>query len=378
MGEREPGKPGLPPELDTEARSNAIYLTGRQWLGVGLFAVAMVLAGPTLWKNVEKLELEPDYRIPKDLSSDYWLFERFTQLAASRYETLVCGDSVVWGEYVTRQHTLSHYLNDLAGKERFANLGLDGAHPLALAGLLEFYSADARGKNIVLQCNPLWLSSPKADLRVEEGAQVNHTRLLPQLFAHIPSYPGLNRLIIRAREQISPRIGIVVEQRLAFSGWATHLQQVYFDQKDVPAWTLEHPYDNPIKPLTRGLPPADDVLRHEPISWTARGIKKQDYEWVDLETSLQWQAFRRAVELLQRRGNRVFVLVGPFNEHLLSQKNRNEYHRVERTIVSWLQVKKVPHLAPPPLVSELYADASHPLAAGYALLARQVFDSLSK
>ena len=87
---------------------------------------------------------------------------------------------------------------------------------------------------------------------------------------------------------------------------------------DIPGWTLEHPYDNPFSPLLSGLPPSDDSRRHPSEPWYVSGITKQDYPWVDLKTSLQWQAFQGVVEYLKRRGNRVFVLVGPFNEHLLA------------------------------------------------------------
>src|SRR5262249_11807637 len=129
MGEDTTARPDKPEGPTT---SNGIHLSGREWLGAGIFALALVLAGPTLWKQTEKLEVEPDYRMPYDLSNDYWLYERYARLAAEHYDTLLVGDSVVWGQYVTREQTLSHYLNQLAGQERFANLGLDGAHPLAL------------------------------------------------------------------------------------------------------------------------------------------------------------------------------------------------------------------------------------------------------
>ncbi len=82
------------------------------------------------------------------------------------------GDSVIWGEYVTRHETLSHYLNELAGRERYANLGLDGAHPLALGGLVEFYADEVSGKNILLQCNPLWMSSRPGGLAGRPGERV--------------------------------------------------------------------------------------------------------------------------------------------------------------------------------------------------------------
>ena len=52
-----------------------------------------------------------------------------------------------------------------------------------------------------------------------------------------------------------------------------------------------------------------------------------------------------------------------------SYEDRNA---VKATITAWLQEQQVPHLVPPPLPSEQYGDASHPLAAGYAALARQL------
>jgi hypothetical protein len=154
--------------------------------------------------------------------------------------------------------------------------------------------------------------------------------------------------------------------------WTTHLQQAYYDRTDIPSWTLEHPYENPLKPLTRGLPPAENSRRHPPQPWYESGIAKQDYPWVDLESSLQWQAFQRVVRILQRRGNQLFVLLGPFNEHLLQRESLERYQRVKRTITAWLETEQIAHLVPPALRSEQYGDASHPLAAGYAELAHQL------
>jgi len=342
--------------------SNGIRLTARQWLGLGLFAVVILVFAPSLWHRTEKFALEPDYRIPHDLSNDYWLYERFAGLAASHYDTLLIGDSVVWGEYVNRQETLAHYLNELAGQERYANLGLDGAHPLALGGLVEFYAESVSGKNVLLQCNPLWMSSRRADLQDDKANEFNHPRLVPQFAPSVPAY----------KAEISPRLGVLVERRLPLSAWATHLQQAYYDRTDIPGWTLEHPYDNPLKPLARGLPPSDNSRRHEPRPWYKSGITRQDYPWVDLKTSLQWRAFRGVVEIMQQRGNRVFVLVGPFNEHMLTPESRERYQQVKATIAAWLRENHVAHAVPPPLPSEQYGDASHPLAEGYKQLAEQL------
>ena len=135
------------------AFSNNIRLSLRQWLGVGVFAVVFVIVAPMLWNQIEALPLEPDHRIPHELGNDYWLYERYAGLAAEHYDAVVIGDSVVWGEYVTRQQTLSHYLNQRASREQFANLGLGGAHQLALIGLVgcsgggeSFRTAEVQGK----------------------------------------------------------------------------------------------------------------------------------------------------------------------------------------------------------------------------------------
>ena len=249
-------------------------------------------------------------------------------------------------------------------QDRYANLGLDGAHPLALSGLVQHYASGIAGKNVILQCNSLWLSSAKADLQNDSG-DVNHPRLVPQISPPIPGY----------KEEVSPRLGILVEQRLAFSKWTNHLQQAYYQGTDIPGWTIKHPYENPLQPLTRGTPPSDNSRAHLPLAWDKDDSTKRDFPWVDLETSLQWPAFQNIVGILQQRGNRVFVVVGPFNEHMLTAASLERYQRVKAAMASWLQVKQIPHLVPPPLPSALYGDASHPLATGYDMLARQILES---
>ena len=362
MNKTETNEPATDPL--TAYGSNAFHLSRSQWIVVSLLSLAFVLLLPSYWKRLEKFEIEPDYRVPYELSNDYWFFERYATLAAARYETLVIGDSVVWGQYVTRQQTLTHYLNAQAGRERFANLGLDGAHPLALAGLLEYYGAAITGKNVLLLCNPLWMSSAKHDLQIEEEFRFNHPRLVPQFVPPILCY----------KEQISARLGVVVERNFAFNAWTSHLQMAYFEKSEVPAWTLEHPYENPLGVVTLKLPPSDNVLRHEPIPWTANGIKKQDFPFVQLESSLQWHAFQHLVEVLRQRGNNVVVMVGPLNEHMLTQPSVRAYNALRRDIANRLRALNVECRVPEALPSELYADASHPLSAGYELLARQLLE----
>jgi len=46
-------------------------------------------------------------------------------------------------------------------------------------------------------------------------------------------------------------------------------------------------------------------------------------------------------------------------------------------VEAWLEEQQIPHFVPAALPSEHYADASHPLAEGYLLLAEQMLDSES-
>ena len=367
MGEQEAKERATPAtgETDLTEFSNTIRLTGREWILVGAFAALLVVLAPWLWEQKEVFVPGADYRIPHELGNDYWLYERYAGLAAKQYDTLLIGDSVLWGEYVTRENTLSHFLNRKEGRQRYANLGLDGTHPLALAGLVEHYAGSVTGKKVVLQWNALWMSSARRDLQDEEYTDFNHPRLVPQFFPSLPSYPY-------EKTDLSTRIGIEVERQLPFNSWTNHLQQAYYGASDIPGWTLEHPYESPLAPLRDGLPPSDETLRQLPVPWFEKGIKKEDFPWVDPETSLQWHAFQRMVQLLERRGNRVFVLVGPFNEHMLEPESRARLAEVKRKVARWLEAEGIAYRVMTPLPSELYADASHPLAAGYEMLAGEL------
>ena len=353
--------------------SNSIRLTGRQWLAVAVFAVLFAWFAPLMWKQIEDFPLEDDYRIPRQLKEDYWLYQRFAQRSAPRYDGFVIGDSVVWGQYAKRSETLSHYLNERAGRERFVNFGMNGAHPLALEGLIRHYGGAICAKDVVLHCNLLWLSSPKLDLqeKTDEAveAAVFHASLVPQFVPYIPAYD---------KQEISPRLGILVQQRLPISQGADHLQQAYYDGKDIPQWTLSHPYANPLEPLTRGLPASDDKLEKPQRPWfkdakSEAMAPRVSPPWIDMDTSLQWAAFQRVVKLLKSRDNRVFVLVGPFNEHMLPAGSKDRCQEIKATIAAWLTANEIPHMVAEVLPSKEYGDLSHPLPGGYELLAQHLW-----
>ena len=346
--------------------SNNLRLSGREWIVAAIVCSAILFFGHVLWGRLEKFAPGADYRLPYKLGNDYWLYGRYCRWSCSNYETLVVGDSVIWGHYVSGDNTLSHYLNQNAGKEHFANLGVDGFHPAALGGLLRYYGRDISGKNVVIQFNPLWMTSAKHDLQTEKEYHFNHPKLVPQFSPKIPCY----------KDSFSKRFSAAVERYVPLFGWSSHLRIVYFENIDLPNWTLEHPYENPLSVVSLELPvPNDDLQEH--ISWTEKGIPKEDFQWVEPSQSLQWRFFRKTIELLRERNNAVFVVVGPFNEHMLKPDSYKIYQKMKIDIETWLRQNNFAYCIASVLPNELYRDASHPLGQGYAILAEQLFENRS-
>jgi len=375
-------KPPLPSfeESKVPFGVNEMRLNGWQWAAVVGILIAIILGTPRLWKHVERFETGPDYRIPYDLSKDYWLYEwRLGRVAHDPAKRFVLGGSVVWGEYVRPDGALSHFLSAEAGKaDSFVNAGVNGLFPLALEGLVGSYAHSLQHRKVILQCNVLWLSSPKADLQTTKEEKFNHSRLVPQFSPRIPCY----------KADANERLGAIVERHVSFVSWVSHLQDCYFGQKSILTWTLEeeggdppirpNAYKNPLAQIMLQVPPApaDDPERgpqsprHKP--WSSGGARPSQFEWVSLDSSLQWGAFQRVIETLRARGNDVLVVLGPFNEHMIAPESKAGYQKIHDGIAAWLQQRSVPFVAPEVLPSELYADASHPLTEGYALLAKRL------
>jgi len=308
---------------DVPFGSNEMRLQPRQWLI--LMVLLFLMPGVADW--VEPLGVGPDDRIPHRLGNDYWMVRRYVRHACSEDKTLVIGDSVIWGHYVGNDETVSHYLNELAGDDRFANLGVDGIHPVALEGLIKHYGTGISGKRVILSCNLLWTADKRRDLQSKKEFSFNHPELVPQFSYDIRCY----------REPFLGRVGIVIRRQVPLFGWARHLQIAYFDNREVPAWTVEHPYENPVNVR---LPSPDEPPSPPPVAqpWTKRkDISPVNFPWVELETSFQWRSFRRTIEILQERGNRVFVVLGPFNEHMLTEESLKTYKRRQSEVEAWLQ-----------------------------------------
>ena len=147
-------------KIDLRFGSNDVRLTPREWVIALAIILAVLGLTPVVWPLVEPLRIESNHRLPFRLGNDYYTYARLCRAAHAQGNTLVVGDSVVWGHYVPTDGTLTHYLNELAGGERFANLGVDGIHPAAMLGLIEHYGDAIRNRNVILHCNLLWMSSP--------------------------------------------------------------------------------------------------------------------------------------------------------------------------------------------------------------------------
>jgi hypothetical protein len=361
---------------------NEIRLTARQWATALLIVAAVLLLTPLVWERLERFETGPDYRLPYQLSNDYWLYSRRLSQVVGKDKVILLGDSVIWGEYVAADGTLAHFLSDRTGEtDRFVNLGLNGLFPLAQEGLIDNYGRSLRHEKILVHFNPLWLTSPKADLSSEKEEPFNHASLVPQFTSRIPCY----------RADANERLSIVVQRSVPFLQWVGHIQNAYFDQKSIPSWTLEddggsppsYPncYRNPLAQISLTVPsaPADDPQRGPQSArhkvWSAEGQGPTRFEWVDMDASLQWSAFQRLVKELRARGNSVFVLVGPFNEHILVEDNRASYRKLRDDIAQWLKQNQILNVVAELLPSELYADASHPLTDGYKMLAEQIYSN---
>ena len=371
MQRSRPSQPDPPQTADPPGvpyAANDVRLSPRQCVIAALIIAGAFFLVPVIWQKIQPLRIGPDYRVPYALGNDYWNYQRTCRRVAAGDETLLLGDSVVWGHYVKTEETLSHYLNELAGAERFANLGVDGIHPVAMAGLVEHYGGAIRGRRVVLNCNLLWMTSPRYDLSTDKESAFNHPGLVPQFYPRIPCY----------RASVSEKLGIVVGRHVGFFGWADHLRIAYFEGDDLSRWTIEHPYENPAAAVTLELPSPDEPPSPlpDPRPWTEKKdiSKEVTPEWVALDESLQWRFFQRTVRLLLDRGNRVFVLLGPMNEHMLTEEGLKGYTERKQQVAAWLAAPEqaVPHYVPAALPSRAYADLSHPTAEGYKLLARQL------
>ena len=344
--------------------SNSVRLFGKDWVAIITILIGIFYLLPKCWPLLEKFNPPLDYRLSYELSNDYWMFTRWSKYTCSEYPVLIIGDSVIWGQYVKRDHALSHYLSELAGENMFANMGVDGIHPAAMLGLVKYYGKDISNKGVILHLNPLWMSSKKQDLRGEEEFRFNHPRLVPQLIPNLACY----------RPSFTEIIGVTSERSVPFFSWVNHLRISYFENMDIQNWTIQNPYKNPLSAITLKIPIPENKPQSRPLTRAERRMRREDFPWVDVEESFQWYSFKKVIEILNSRNNNVFVLLGPFNPYILTEESLNRYDAMKDEMETWLKERGISYYPVPHLPTEDYADVSHPLKEGYTIIAKELFE----
>jgi lysophospholipase L1-like esterase len=379
-------------EANFDFGSIPIKLDMKDWIIVLMITLSGALLLPWAFERSEKFTPVADYRVHFEQSNDYWALSRWAKTAAEKNNVLFLGDSAIWGLCADNTHTLTAELNRNAGKEHFENLGVSALHATALHGLVRYYDTSIRDRQVVLQFAPLWSINKEQDLQDKENMNFSHPKLAPQfgdapiacntlksdvkpderaVFAHVLGI----RIPINGSFQlgIEDRLGVTMQRLLPQLMLSDHLISRYLENKPLAEWSLNNPYASPLSQVkTIGLEIPGGPTPHQgdaPTSWTEKKKSRQDYPWVMPSESYQFEHFKKTLALLKERGNQVFVLVGPFNPHILEDGSRARYGMFLKEVDEWLKAGGVPHALALELSSELYSDTSHPLPRGYKLMA---------
>jgi len=212
------------------------------------------------------------------------------------------------------------------------------------------------------------MSSPRRDLRGKGSDlwQFHHPRLVPQLDRRISYYRGINE-----------RVGYLLENDLKLPPFVRHLMVNYFENKSVAAWLMDHPYRLPPGAITfRGAP----MMKEKQglgTSWSSRKEAEiWDNPFLSLDESIQWEFYLKALRLLRNKGCRVFILLGPYNTHCLTEKSRERGRAMIEAVKHRLDEMGYPYFDTTKgfLPSDQFADQCHLLKGGHMLLARALVD----
>ena len=366
------------------ANSNALFLRPKEWIVILLLLTLTFIGLPIISKK-SKQSNDSNYRIPYQLSNDYWSYTKLTSQLSEK-EIPIIGDSVIWGEYVDKNSSLSYFLSDLSG-HKFTNAGMNGLYPLALEGLIKNHAKPIKKRKVLLHLNLLWMSSPERDLSTTKEQTFNHPQLIPQIVRKVPSYHA----------STEKRLSRFATNSVPFLSFVNHIKENHFSQRSPAEWTClqsdvnpEHfpnTYLNPLNQLFSTAPiPIDEQLnlsinntergvnspRHKPWSGAPRTL-----DWISMDDSLQWNAFKKLCTELLSRKNNLFVLIGPLNNHMFNEMTTSKANLLTDEAGEWLKSMQIDHWSPQPLPSDHYADASHPLTHGYEMLAKELLKNKS-
>lgn len=353
------------------SNSNAQILTLREWAITGILFVVLCTVIYIGWFRWEKFEPGKNYR-PRcwaERMSDYWSHFRWSKYAQKHNKVFLIGDSVIWGQEVDYDKTISAYLNRYYGKEIFANLGIDGLFQTGIRGLIKYY-----GKyydNIILQFSTYWLSDVNVDLR-GNIRRFRHPRLTPQF----------NPRIRYNNYKFNERLSYKIEHYLKIIPLVRHIIVNYYDNKSVAEWMIEHPYQNPLGAITFQ---AGEVMREKRgngLNWEERKFPLRDIQFIPLEESVQWECFKDTIDMLESRRIGCFVLLGPYNPYLLTPKSRARLYALLKEVKHYLDRHNISYFEAGAniLPSKTIADGpAHLLNEGHDILAQEMLqDTLFK
>ena len=309
-----------------------------------------------------------DFRLSYDLRDDYIGYRHIAQAVGKDHPAVFIGDSVIWGMYVDNENTIPALLNRRAGREEFGNLAVDGLHPVAMETLVKAYGGAIKNKRVYLYWNPLWMNSPLYDLSGDGEFSINHPRLLPQFDPRMKSY----------RAPLADRLGAWLDRTFDYRAWLHHYRVTFLGNDDFKTHIAKHPDENIFKKLSFAWDPAEKKKNaNSKIAWDKAGIAKQDWQFVEIKKSRQWRSFRAVIATLRKRGNEVTVLVGTLNPYMQTPASLERYKKLRADAIADLENTGAGIIELPELPSAEYADASHPLAAGYATLTDFIFTQIS-
>lgn len=343
--------------------SNGMILTVREWVATIVLVTTVTATVYYGWRSWEHFAPGPDHRETcwAELQSDYWAYMRWCKTARATNDILLLGDSVIWGQEVRNDETISHYLNVYLGKPMVANLGNDGLFMAGIRGIVKYYGDFLGDTNVIVEFNPLWMTSPTRDLHGPKKSQYHHPRLIPQFDSRINYYHDLNT-----------RIGYQIEHTFRVFPFVRHLMANYYDNTSISGWMMDHPYNNPFAAITFEASPVMAESQGKSIDWVTKKMKTADEPFMDPAESIQFECFMNALDMLKKKNTRVFVLIGPFNTYYLTPESR------QRCFDMIAKVKKIFDECGYPyfdsldigLPSTIYGDSCHLLKEGHDLLAQ--------
>ena len=351
----------------TTSVSNSMLLTFKEWFIIVILLFAVSITVYFGWYYWERFEPGKDYRNTcwAERMSDYWAYTRWCRYAREHFDVLLMGDSVIWGQEVRYDQTISHYLNEFLGEEVIVNLGIDGLHMAGINGIVTHYGRYLQDTGIILQFNPLWMSSERRDLRGEGKISYHHPRLIPQLS------PRINY-----NQELPVRLGYLFDHFFRLSVFVRHIMVNYFENKSISSWMIDNPYSCPFDQITFEATPVMEEKQGKGLDWEEKGYKQSKAPFVPIKESIQWKLYIKALKKLEKRNVKIFILIGPYNSHMHTTESREKLRAMLNEVkaaldeMGYLYFDSVENNLP----SKTFADSCHLLAEGHSILAQRLLN----